>query len=173
MLYALLSYVWQLEREGRIYSSRSVDGLVYSLWSLLPSFCNYPVDTAESFKDLKEALCRNLQEQPDIRGIICSSLQILIHQNKSIVERKGDPSAIEASIPRQQAMARYTPEVAADNLEVLKKSACELLSLLSKIFMETPKDVGGCLQVLLPSHLNKKTLCACKAALPSHAITCM
>ncbi|XP_058214149.1 uncharacterized protein LOC131325744 [Rhododendron vialii] len=138
-----------LEREGRIYSSRSVDGLVYSLWSLLPSFCNYPVDIAESFKNLKEALCRNLQEQPDIRGIICSSLQILIHQNKSIVEGKGDPSAIEASIPRQQAMARYTPQVAADNLEVLKKSACELLSLLSKIFMETSKDVGGCLQITI------------------------
>ncbi|KAH7851218.1 hypothetical protein Vadar_008734 [Vaccinium darrowii] len=138
-----------LNQEGRTYSSRSVDGHVYSLWSLLPSFCNYPLDTAESFKDLKNALCRGLHEQPDIRPIICSSLQILIHQNKRIVEGKGDPSGSEASIPRQQAMARYTPQVAADNLEVLKKSACELLSLLSKIFMESSKDVGGCLQITI------------------------
>ncbi|KAH7851415.1 hypothetical protein Vadar_011301 [Vaccinium darrowii] len=146
---AILTYYCQLKQEGRTYSSRSVDGHVYSLWSLLPSFCNYPLDTAESFKDLKEALCRGLHEQLDIRPIICSSLQILIHQNKRIVEGKGDPSGSEASIPRQQAMACYTPQVAADNLEVLKKSAWELLSLLSKIFMESSKDVGGCLQITI------------------------
>ncbi|KAJ0953494.1 hypothetical protein HanRHA438_Chr00c70g0862321 [Helianthus annuus] len=36
----------------------------YSLWSLLPSFCNYPVDTAESFKDLEKVLCHTLAKKP-------------------------------------------------------------------------------------------------------------
>ncbi|KAL0338857.1 UNVERIFIED_CONTAM: RRP12-like protein [Sesamum angustifolium] len=48
-----------LEQEGKIQSARGVDGIVYSLWALLPSFCNYPVDTAESFKDLERAETRN------------------------------------------------------------------------------------------------------------------
>ncbi|KAF7119467.1 hypothetical protein RHSIM_Rhsim13G0126900 [Rhododendron simsii] len=147
---------------GGVYSSYLLKGTINNLADIqkLPDE-DFPTES------------RNLQEQPAIRGIICSNLQIPIHQNKSSVEGKGDPFAIETSIPRQQAMARYTPQVAADNLEVLKKSARELLSLLSKIFMETSKDVGGCLLVLLPSHLNKKTLCVGRAAFPSHAITCM
>lgn len=135
-----------LEREGKIYSSRSVDGLVYSLWSLLPSFCNYPLDVAESFKDLEKALSRALREEPDVHGIICSSLQILIQQNKTIVEGKDVQSGIEVSIPRQQAMTRYTPQVAADNLSVLRSSARELLSVLSGIFLKSSNDAGGCLQ---------------------------
>ncbi|KAI8020694.1 RRP12-like protein [Camellia lanceoleosa] len=138
-----------LEREGKIYSSRSVDGLVYSLWSLLPSFCNYPLDVAESFKDLEKALSRALREEPDVHGIICSSLQILIRQNKAIVEGKDVLSGIEVSIPRQQAMTRYTPQVAADNLSVLRSSARELLSVLSGIFLKSSNDAGGCLQTTI------------------------
>ncbi|KAF5945743.1 hypothetical protein HYC85_015971 [Camellia sinensis] len=138
-----------LEREGKIYSSRSVDGLVYSLWSLLPSFCNYPLDVAESFKDLEKALSRALREEPDVHGIICSSLQVLIRQNKTIVEGKDVLSGIEVSIPRQQAMTRYTPQVAADNLSVLRSSARELLSVLSGIFLKSSNDAGGCLQTTI------------------------
>ncbi|CAL5400272.1 unnamed protein product [Camellia sinensis] len=138
-----------LEREGKIYSSRSVDGLVYSLWSLLPSFCNYPLDVAESFKDLEKALSRALREEPDVHGIICSSLQVLIRQNKTIVEGKDVLSGIEVSIPRQQAMTRYTPQVAADNLSVLRSSARELLSVLSGIFLRSSNDAGGCLQTTI------------------------
>ncbi|KAK9275403.1 hypothetical protein L1049_022667 [Liquidambar formosana] len=136
----------RLELEGRIFSSRSTDALVYSLWSLLPSFCNYPLDTAESFKDLEKALCSALHDVPDVRGIICSSLQILIHQNKRILEGKNDPSDILLSIPRQRAMAHYTSQVADDNLRVLRSSARELLSMLSGIFLQSTKDDGGCLQ---------------------------
>ncbi|GMP59840.1 hypothetical protein CsSME_00022955 [Camellia sinensis var. sinensis] len=138
-----------LEREGKIYSSRSVDGLVYSLWSLLPSFCNYPLDVAESFKDLEKTLSRALREEPDVHGIICSSLQVLIRQNKTIVEGKDVLSGIEVSIPRQQAMTRYTPQVAADNLSVLRSSARELLSVLSGIFLKSSNDAGGCLQTTI------------------------
>nr|GEV58478.1 hypothetical protein [Tanacetum cinerariifolium] len=111
------------EQEGRIHSARSIDGLVYSIWSLLPSFCNYPVDTDESFKDLEKALCRALQEQPDLRGVICSSLQILIRQNKQVIEGENEPSGKELSICEQRALSRYTSEVAARNLDVLRSSA--------------------------------------------------
>lgn len=139
---------WQLEQEGRVLAARSADALVYSLWSLLPSFCNYPRDTAENFRELLEALCTALREEHDIRGIICSSLQYLVQQNKNILEGKNDFVGVEISNARRRAMACYTPKVAADNLNVLKLCARELLSILSRIFLETEKDEGGCLQVL-------------------------
>ncbi|GLT62846.1 hypothetical protein SLA2020_354490 [Shorea laevis] len=136
----------QLQVEGRIFSSRSADALVYSLWSLLPSFCNYPVDTAESFKDLQNALISALREGHDIRGIVCSSLQILIQQNKNFKEGNNDLSTIDISPATERAISRYSPMVAENNLNVLAASAPEMLSVLSQIFMESTTDEGGALQ---------------------------
>ncbi|KAL1833964.1 hypothetical protein DCAR_0104099 [Daucus carota subsp. sativus] len=138
-----------LEQEGKIREARTVDGLTYSLWSLLPSFCNYPLDTAESFKDLEKALCGSLRDEPDIRGVICSSLLILIQQNKKILEGNDDISGTETNNPRERALASYTPEVAAKNLNALRLSAREILSVLSGIFLKTSKDDGGLLQATI------------------------
>ncbi|KAF5726106.1 RRP12-like protein [Tripterygium wilfordii] len=136
----------KLELEGRIMASRSTDALVYSLWSLLPSFCNYPLDTAESFKGMQKALCSALREEPDVRGIICSSLQALVQQNKKILEENTGIVGNEVSAAGQRAMAHYTPEVAASNLNVLKSSARDILSVLSRVLLESTRDDGGCLQ---------------------------
>ncbi|XP_073032157.1 uncharacterized protein [Primulina eburnea] len=135
-----------LEQEGKIYSARTVDGIVYSLWSLLPSFCNYPVDTAESFKGLEEAVCTVLREEPDISGIICSSLQILIQQNKRILEGKDLSSNNEISVAEERAIALYTSHVARANLSVLRSSARELLSVLSGVYFKSSNANGGVLQ---------------------------
>ncbi|KAM0969999.1 hypothetical protein EV1_017912 [Malus domestica] len=135
----------KLESQGRIVSSRSSDALVHALWSLLPSFCNYASDTAESFKDLEQALCSALQDEPEIRGIICLSLQILVQQNKKIVE-VNDLSDSELGSARHRAMANYTPEVTEGNMSVLKSSARKLLPVLSGVFLNTTKDDAGCLQ---------------------------
>ncbi|XP_071911266.1 uncharacterized protein [Coffea arabica] len=135
-----------LEREGKVYSARSIDGIVYSLWSLLPSFCNYPQDTAESFRDLEKALCSALREEPDVWGIICSSLQILVQQNRGHLEGKEDMSIFDLSVPEQRAIALYNPQVAADNLSVLRSSARELLSVMSGVFLKAPKDISGSIQ---------------------------
>ncbi|KDP33963.1 hypothetical protein JCGZ_07534 [Jatropha curcas] len=139
----------RLEVEGRIVSARSADALVYSLWSLLPSFCNYPLNMTEGFKDLEKALQISLREECDVRGIICSALQILIQQNKRIVEDNSDLSVTEVGVARQRAMALYSPQVAADNLSVLRSSAREFLTVLSGILLESSKDDGGCLQLII------------------------
>lgn len=130
------------------------NGLVYSLWSLLPSFCNYPLDTTENFKDLEKALCSALQEEPDTHGIVCSSLQILIQQNKRIMEQKNEMPNLEEGTARQRAVSHYTPQVAADNLNVLRLSAREFLNVLSGVFLQSTKDDGGSLQVLILSQLH-------------------
>ncbi|ONH97380.1 hypothetical protein PRUPE_7G186700 [Prunus persica] len=136
----------KLESQGRTFSSRSTDALVHALWSLLPSFCNYASDTAESFKDLEQALCSALKDEPEIRGIICLSLQILIQQNKKIVEEVNDLADSEVGSARHGALANYSPQVTADNLNVLKSPACKLLDVLSDVFLNTTKDDAGCLQ---------------------------
>lgn len=120
---------------------------MYSLWSLLPSFCNYPVDTAASFKDLERALCTALQEEHDFHGIICSSLQTLIQQNKRILEGEGNTLDTETSSAEQKAISFYTEKVAQSNLNTLKSSAMELLPVLAGVYFKTSKDTAGILQV--------------------------
>lgn len=134
-----------LEQEGKVYSARVIDGIVYSLWSLLPSFCNYPLDTVEAFKDLGKTLCITLSEESDIRGIVCSSLLTLIQQNKSIVEGK-EEVIIERSVSEEQAISKYTPEIAARNLSVLCSCARDLFSALSGVLFSSSKDATGPLQ---------------------------
>ncbi|GLT76220.1 hypothetical protein SLA2020_478930 [Shorea laevis] len=133
----------KLQLEGRIFYSRGTDTLVYSVWPLLPSFCNYPVDAAESFKDLQGALISALREEHDIRGIICSSLQILISQNKKIKEGNNNLSSIDVSPATERAISLYSPVVAENHLNLLAASAPELLSVLSQVFMESTTDEGG------------------------------
>ncbi|OWM74363.1 hypothetical protein CDL15_Pgr013267 [Punica granatum] len=135
----------KLEKQGHIFLSRIADALVYSLWSLLPSFCNYAVDTAETFNELKTPLCIALDEEPDVRGIICSSLQLLIEQNKSVLEGH-EPLSAEIGLSRARAMSRYNMQVTTDNLDVLRSSACDFFPIMSRVFLKSSKDDGGCLQ---------------------------
>ncbi|MCL7022506.1 hypothetical protein MKW94_005403 [Papaver nudicaule] len=125
----------RFEQENRIYSARNAAELAHSLWSLFPAFCNYPVDTANNFKALEEAIFRALREEPDVLGTICSGLQILIQQNKKMAEGNNDLPNNELSIPEKRALALYTQEFAKANLKALKSSAREFLSVLSSIFL--------------------------------------
>ncbi|KAL5708035.1 hypothetical protein ACHQM5_018873 [Ranunculus cassubicifolius] len=136
----------KLERDGLIFSSRSAEELVYSIWSLLPAFCNYPLDTASSFKDLKKELCNALCEEPNVCGVVCSSLQILIEQNTMLLSHDNDLHNDDMSIHVQRARAYYTPQIAADNLNTLKEFSRELLLKLLICFMRSSHDNGGCLQ---------------------------
>jgi len=134
----------QLEKQGLMVSSRNADAIAYSLWSLLPSFCNYPSDTATSFMNLEKHLRSKLKEEPDIRGIICTSLRLLIQQNNIVdLEHKG---CIGEDMAKEQV--HYSPQVARENLYVLKSSAKNWLKDLSDVFLKSTKDDGGCLQVL-------------------------
>lgn len=142
-------HLYQHGEVGQKTSVMIIDRQLYALWSLLPSFCNYPLDTAESFKDLEKALCLSLREEPNHRGLICSSLQILIEQNKRVLDGENETSGKEVSLCEQRAISRYTSEVAASNLDVLKSSARDFLSRLSGVFIKSSKDDGGALQVLL------------------------
>ncbi|XP_054814971.1 uncharacterized protein LOC129315359 isoform X2 [Prosopis cineraria] len=146
-LFPILKH-YTFDLQGLIVSSRNADALAYSLWSLLPSFCNYPLDTADCFMDLvhpKSTLYNTLQKEPDIRGIICSSLQLLIQQNKKIVDEKDYEQYVGGDMASEPSLVHYTKEVATSNLNVLKSSAEQLLGVLTCVLKST-KDGGGCLQ---------------------------
>ncbi|ONK66057.1 uncharacterized protein A4U43_C06F3720 [Asparagus officinalis] len=136
----------KLEAEGRTFSAKSAEGLVYQLWSLLPAFCNYPVDTSTSFKDLQKVICLTLPRESELHGIMCSSLQILIGQNKSVLEEGSITLDDKLSDQERKAKEHYTQAVAEENLKAIRSSSSKMLSVLSDTFLNSSKDNGGCLQ---------------------------
>uniref|UniRef100_A0A803LVY2 RRP12-like protein n=1 Tax=Chenopodium quinoa TaxID=63459 RepID=A0A803LVY2_CHEQI len=135
----------KLKLEGQVQASRYTDRIVYQVWTLLPSFCNYPLDTAESFKLLEEVLCNALYKEPDLQGIICSSLQILIQQNKCILEGNNYVPSDKLNAPIERAIGFYNQEVASANLGVLRSSARNFLLVLFNAFLNSTNDPGGSL----------------------------
>lgn len=145
-----------LEVEGRPVASRNTQACVHALWSLLPSFCNYPIDTAQNFLDLAKKLRASLLKEPDLRGIICSSLQILIQQNKKAQEEAlnslislEQAERLEISLAEQRANSRYNSKVASENMKILRKISPEFLSTLFTIFMSSPQEKRGYLQATI------------------------
>ncbi|KAG0499668.1 hypothetical protein HPP92_004359 [Vanilla planifolia] len=151
--------ILKLDREGHIFSARSAEGLIYSLWSLFPSFCNYPVDTSTSFQEISDVLCNTLHQEGELHGIICSGLQILIQQNKDASEERFDISDEEPLYPIMKAKKIYTVHFARENLHTLRSNSIKFLSVLSDIFLEVPNDSGGCLQhsINLFASISEKT----------------
>jgi hypothetical protein len=72
----------QLSADGKPVAAKNADSCVESLWALLPSVCNFPVDTAAKFGYLAKTLGDALNKEKALRGLICSSLQVysLLHK---------------------------------------------------------------------------------------------
>ncbi|CAM0943669.1 unnamed protein product [Alopecurus aequalis] len=139
----------KLLKDDKLFSAKRAEGYVYSLWSLLPSCCNYPCDTSSTFKVLQNVLCDTLQNQPDLRGIICSSIQILIIQNKEALSITSEEDILvedELSKSERRAKERYTKESAEENLKEIRACSPKFLEILCSIFLSPSKDAIGFLQ---------------------------
>nr|XP_051192170.1 uncharacterized protein LOC127305696 isoform X2 [Lolium perenne] len=142
----------KLLKDDKLFSAKRAEGYVYSLWSLLPSCCNYPCDTSNTFKVLQNVICDTLKNQPDLRGIICSSIQILIKQNKEALSITSEEDILvedELSKSERRAKNRYTKDFAEENLKEIRAFSKEFLDILCSIFLSSSKDAIGFLQPVI------------------------
>ncbi|BAS81232.1 Os02g0782100, partial [Oryza sativa Japonica Group] len=139
----------KLLKEDKLFSAKRAEGYVYSLWSLLPSCCNYARDTSIHFRALQNVLCDTLKNQLDLRGIICSSIQVLIKQNKEALSVPVEEAILaedEISKSERRAKERYTKEFAEENLKAIRAFSSKFLEVLCSIFLASSNDAIGLLQ---------------------------
>ena len=67
-----------LQQEKQTLEEKVCSNLEFQIWNLLPSFCKNPTDLLESFKVVAKTLGALLNQRPEIRNILCSSLITLI-----------------------------------------------------------------------------------------------
>ena len=137
---------------GMSVASKNAESCVQSIWALLPSVCNYPSDTAKSFNHIAKTLGDVLMKEPELRGLVCSSLRTLVAQNrKAIGDTMNDGVAGENSEELNVAVLRarslYTPEVAAANLNTISGYSRNFLPLLFNLFVVSPAEKRGDLQL--------------------------
>nr|PNR59348.1 hypothetical protein PHYPA_002139 [Physcomitrium patens] len=144
--------------DGKPVASKNAESCVQSIWALLPSLCNYPSDTAKGFGLIAKTLGDVLTKEPELRGLVCSSLKILVSQNRKargdelgdkIGRKIAEEESSELSVAEQRARALYTPEVAAANLKAIAGYSRNFLPLLFNLFVAAPAEKRGDLQITI------------------------
>ncbi|CAL4885637.1 unnamed protein product [Urochloa decumbens] len=145
---AIEKSITKLLKDDKLFSAKRAEGYVYSLWSLLPSCCNYPCDTSSNFRFLQSVLCDTLQNQPELRGIVCSSIQVLIKQNKEALSVSGEDTLAEDELSKSERRAkeRYTKNLAEENLKAIRAFSSNILDVLCSIFLTSSNDAIGLYQ---------------------------
>ncbi|KAK9462506.1 NUC173 domain-containing protein [Lipomyces oligophaga] len=112
--------------ESKIYET-----LVEQIWSLLPRYCDLPLDLRQAFtQDFAEFLANTLYQDVGQRQVICKSLRILVESNKLYVAGE-----IEGLNPFLEA--RLSKEEAIRNVEYLSSMASKFLAVLFNVFNQT------------------------------------
>ncbi|CAI9733252.1 isoform X1 [Octopus vulgaris] len=80
----------QYEAEGNTVAAKTYGTLVVQFWSLLPSFCNNPTDLKTSFRNIARSLGSVVNDRPQLRTPVLSSLRKLIYTNLENEENRNE-----------------------------------------------------------------------------------
>ncbi|KAI1447418.1 NUC173-domain-containing protein [Annulohypoxylon stygium] len=122
--------------EVKIYET-----LVHQTWSILPGFCDSPLDLTVAFDQaFAEMLANLLYKQVELRLDVCQALKTLVESNQDVVSLE-DSSPIFSS--------RLSKADAEKNLAYLGSFAGNLLAVLFNVYSQTlPGSRGPILQTI-------------------------
>ncbi|KAI0025677.1 pre-rRNA processing protein Rrp12 [Xylariomycetidae sp. FL0641] len=116
--------------------------IVHQTWSILPGYCDLPLDLTVAFdQSFAEMLANLLYKQVDLRLDVCRGLRILVESNQAIASIEDDENLILQS--------RVTKADALKNLAYLGGFAGNLLAVLFNVYSQTlPQTRGPILQTI-------------------------
>ncbi|KAF2130784.1 NUC173-domain-containing protein [Dothidotthia symphoricarpi CBS 119687] len=121
--------------------------VVQQIWSILPGYCDLPLDLVEAFdQTFCEMLANLLYGQADLRTDICRGLQNLVDSNKVIVELDGIEDLV--------AQARISKADAKKNLEHLGGFASNMLAVLFNVYSQTLPQYRGTILRTINAYLS-------------------
>ncbi|KAH6977016.1 NUC173 domain-containing protein [Ilyonectria sp. MPI-CAGE-AT-0026] len=117
--------------------------VVQQIWSILPGYCDLPLDLTEAFdQGFAEILANLLYKQVDLRLDVCRALKTMIESNKAIAE-------IEEEEEDLVLQSRVSRAAAKKNLEFLSQYAGNMLAVLFNVYTQTlPQSRGPILQTI-------------------------
>ncbi|KAI9677884.1 MAG: hypothetical protein M1829_002381 [Trizodia sp. TS-e1964] len=105
--------------------------LVQQIWSILPGYCDLPLDVTEAFDQaFAEVIANILYKQVDLRVDVCKALQILVDSNQSIQQSE----SVKDDLVLQR---RISKDSARKNIEYLATLAANMLAVLFNVYSQT------------------------------------
>lgn len=121
--------------------------IVQQIWSILPGYCDLPIDLRDSFdQPFAELLSNLLYQQTDLRTDICHSLQNLVETNKVIADSQDKEDLV--------AQSRVSKADAKQNLAHLSGFANNLLAVLFNIYSQTLPAYRGPILLCINAYLS-------------------
>ncbi|KAI1376108.1 NUC173-domain-containing protein [Hypoxylon crocopeplum] len=116
--------------------------LVHQTWSILPGYCDLPLDLTVAFdQSFAEMLANLLYQQVDLRLDVCRALKSLVESNQAVASIEDDDNLILRS--------RVSKDDAQKNLAYLGSLAGNLLAVLFNVYSQTlPQSRGPILQTI-------------------------
>ncbi|KJZ77108.1 hypothetical protein HIM_03429 [Hirsutella minnesotensis 3608] len=117
--------------------------LVQQTWSILPGYCDLPLDLIEAFdQTFAEMLANLLYKQIGLRLDICKALKTLVESNQAMASIGDD----EEDFLLQSRVSR---ETASKNLTYLGQFSGNMLAVLFNVYTQTlPQSRGPVLQTI-------------------------
>jgi len=132
----------QKSMEAKIFET-----VVQQIWATLPAYCDGALNIREAFdQGFAEMLAKLLYQQPEMRNILCKSMQNLVDSNKMISEMEGEENLL--------AQGRISKADAILNLEHLGMFANNLISVLFNVYIETATQYRGPVLACMDSYLS-------------------
>ncbi|KAH4037918.1 hypothetical protein HBI26_042580 [Parastagonospora nodorum] len=121
--------------------------VVQQIWSVLPGYCDLPLDLTEAFdQGFCEMLANLLYGQADLRTDICKALLNLVDSNKAIVDLEGEDDLL--------AQARISKADAKKNLDHLAGFASNMLAVLFNVYSQTLPQYRGTILRTINAYLS-------------------
>ncbi|KAI1869591.1 hypothetical protein JX265_006681 [Neoarthrinium moseri] len=110
--------------------------LVQQTWSILPGYCDLPLDLTVAFdQSFAEMLANLLYQQVGLRLDVCKSLKTLVESNQAVLSIEDGEDLVLQS--------RVTKDDAKKNLEYLGTYAGNLLAVLFNVYSQTLAQSRG------------------------------
>lgn len=110
--------------------------IIDQVWSLLPGFCDLPIDLSSAFSDeFATYLAEKLYKEVGLRSVICKALRTLVESNMSFCEGTYGEDAFISEV--------VTAQTARENIQYLASKSSNMLSVLFNVFSSTMPDSRG------------------------------
>ena len=152
----------QAKAAGRAFEAQRCAAAEGAIWSLLPAFCRWPEDAAESFSGLAPSLGSALSARADLRGPLTEALRRLIQQARAVMREDADAESDaddgededeedEDKVKEAAATAAlledrpdwFTSEMAACQAAAVAKYSRNFLPILFNLFVAAPPERRG------------------------------
>ncbi|KAI8965013.1 NUC173-domain-containing protein [Daldinia sp. FL1419] len=128
--------------DAKTMETKIFETIVHQTWSILPGYCNLPLDLTVAFdQTFAEMLANLLYRQVDLRLDVCRALKALVESNQAVISVDSEEDLILRS--------RVSKEDAQKNLAYLGGFAGNLLAVLFNVYSQTlPQSRGPILQTI-------------------------